>query len=280
MNIDMASLAAMNHNFAHLAIFACGVSQNGRAHRIEIPYIVRNILVVPFVGAGIEVDCDDRVGIEVVTGTFRAIQIRRGIADDEERGFRFQINRRRHPHATAEGFVEVAAIFCEGFFFRCYVALHVTVRCVVRIPNAFVTFFRNRVERPPQFTVIGVISFDEATDAVLAAVGADQHFTVDRNRRHGFGITEFGIGDFGFPKELSGFRVERNQLGIQRAHEQLAVQRSDASVVRTAAECRDRAHFMFVMPELFAGNRVNCVDMVIGCRQEHYAIDDQRCGFH
>ena len=34
------------------------------------------------------------------------------------------------------------------------------------------------------------------------------------------------------------------------------------------------------MPELLAGCRVDRVDMVERRRQEHHAVDDDRCGFH
>jgi hypothetical protein len=138
----------------------------------------------------------------------------------------------------------------------------------------------NRVERPQQLAVLGVERLEEAAHAVLAAVGADQHLALDDGGRHRFRVALFRIGDLRLPQQLAGLRVERDELGVERAHEQPVALDRDAPVVRTAAKRRDRTHLVLVVPVFLAGRRVDRVHVVERRRQEHHAVDDDRRGLH
>ena len=70
----------------------------------------------------------------------------------------------------------------------------------------------DRVEVPHELAGLGVVGADEAADAVLAAVGADQDLAVDGGRRHGLAVAELGIGDVGLPDQAAGLCVERDEL--------------------------------------------------------------------
>ena len=111
VHVDVAGLAAVDHDVDHLAALVLRLGQDRRADRVEVPDVVRDVLEVPLVGAGVEVDRDDRVGVQVVA---RAARRRTGpgdgIADDEEHGVRLLVDRGRHPHAAAERLVEVAVL--------------------------------------------------------------------------------------------------------------------------------------------------------------------------
>ena len=158
--------------------------------------------------------------------------------------------------------------------------MHVAAGRVVDRPHAFVALVGDRVERPQQLAVGGVERLDEAAHAVLAAVGADQHLAVDDRGRHRFRIALLRIGDLRFPQQLAGLGVERDELGVDRAHEQLAALDRDAAVVVAAADGDDRPQLVLVVPELLARRRVDRVDVVERRRQEHDAVDDDRRGFH
>ena len=82
------------------------------------------------------------------------------------------------------------------------------------------------------------------------------------------------------PQQLAGLRIQRNQLGVERAHVQRTAFHGDAAVVRAAAVGGDRSHLVLVVPELLTGNRVDGVDVVEGGRQEHHAVDHDRRGLH
>ena len=141
-------------------------------------------------------------------------------------------------------------------------------------------FFGNRVEGPHQLAAGRIESLDEAADAVFTAVGPDQHLAVHHCGRHGFAITFFRVRDLGFPQQLAGLGVERHQLGIQRAHEQLAALDRHAPVVGAAAEGGDRTHLVLVVPELAAGDGVERVHMVERGGHVHHAIDHDRRRLH
>ncbi len=276
----MTGLAAVNDDVDHLAVLVLGLRQYRRADGVQVPDVVGDVLEVPLVRALVEIDGDHRVGVQVVAGTDRAIQVRRRIADDEEYGARLLVDRRRHPHAAAQRLVELAVLFGKRLLFRGDVAVHVATGRVVDGPHAFVARLRDRVERPQQLAVGRVERLDEAANAVLAAVGADQHLAVDDRRRHRFRVALFRIGDLRFPQQLAGLGVERDELGVDRAHEQLAAFDRDAAVVVAAADRDDRAELVLVVPEFLAGHGVDRVDVVERRRQEHHAIDDDGRGFH
>ena len=101
VHVDVARLAAVDCDLAHLAVLAGGLGQDHRRHRVEVPDVVRDVLVMALVGALVEVDGDDRVGVQVVARALGAVQVGARIADNEEDRVRFLVDRRRHPHTAA-----------------------------------------------------------------------------------------------------------------------------------------------------------------------------------
>ena len=231
-----------------------------------------DVLGVPLVGAGVQIHRNHRIGVEVVARPFRAIQVGRGIADHEEDGACLQVDRRVHPHAAAQRLVERAVLRQLGLFGG-DVALHVAAGGVVLGPDAFMAFFGDGVERPQQLARRRFESLDEAANAVLAAVRADQHLAVYHRGRHGFAVAFFRIGDLGFPQQLAGLGFQRHQLGIERSHEELVPFDGHAPVVGAAAEGGDGTHLVLVVPELLAGDRIQRVHVVERGGHEHHAVD-------
>ena len=227
MHVDVTGLAAVDRDRDHLAGLVLGFGQDHRADRVQIPHVVGDVLEVGLVGAGVQIDRDDRVGVQVVAGTDVAVQVGRGVAHHEVHGPGLPVDRRRHPHAAAQGLVEAAALSASRSAFSLAMS-----RCMLRPvascvrPHALVALLGDGVERPQQLAALGVEGLDEAADAVLAAVGADQHLAVHHDRSHGFGVALLGIGDLGLPQHLAGLRVERHQLGVERAHVEHVVGRS------------------------------------------------------
>ena len=141
-------------------------------------------------------------------------------------------------------------------------------------------FLGDGVEGPQQLARRRVIGFDKPTNTVFATIGTDQNLTVNDRGRHGFAVTFFGIRNFGLPQNFAGFGVQRYQLGIQCAHEQLATFNRNATVVGPATEGGDRPHFVFVVPKLLTGHGIQRIDMVVGGCHVHDAVHhDGRC-FH
>ena len=193
----MAGLAAMNDNVDHLAARVFRLRQDRRADRVQIPDVMRDVLRMPLVRALVEIDGDQRIGVQVVARTNCTVKVRRWIAGDEIHGARLEIDRRRHPHAAAERLIERRVLRVGGLF-GVDVPMHVTAGQVILRPHAF-ALFGNRVERPQQVAVLRVVGLHEAANAVLAAVRADQHLAVDDGRRHRFRIAFVGISDLLLP---------------------------------------------------------------------------------
>ena len=235
---------------------------------------MRNVLEVADVLAGVEIERDERVGIEVVAGADRAVEVGRGIADDEIDALRRQVDRRILPHAAAERLVGVAVLGERRLLGR-DVAMHVAAGGVVGRPNAD-RVLGDGVEGPEQLAVLGVVGLDEAADAVFAAVGADQDFAVDGGRRHRLAVALLGIGELLLPDDSAGLGVERDQLGVERADIDLVVIDGDAAIVGAAAEGRDRAELGLEVPDLLAGLGVERVDVAERRGDIHHAVDDDR----
>ena len=145
----------------------------------------------------------------------------------------------------------------------------------VRRPNAD-GVLGNGVEAPDELAILGVIGLDEAADAILAAVGADQDFAVDGGRRHRLAIALLGIADLFLPDDGAGLGVERDELRVERADIHLVVIDRDAAVVRTAAEGRHRTELRLVVPNLLAGLGVERVHVAIRRGDVHDAVNNDR----
>ena len=215
MHVDITGLAGVHDGGNHLAGLVGRVDQHGRAYGVEIPDVMGDVLEVADVLARLQIERDERVGIEVVARPDRAVEIGRGIADDEIDPLRRQIDRRILPHPAAQRLVGVA-VLRQRRLLGVDVAVHVAPGRVLGRPNAD-GVLRDGVEAPDELAVLGVVGLDEAADAVLAAVGADQDLAVDGGRSHRLAVALLGIADLLRPDLGAGLGVERDELGVEGA---------------------------------------------------------------
>ena len=235
---------------------------------------MRDVLEVADVLAGVQIDRDERVGVEVVAGADCAVEVGRGIADHEIDALVGEIDRRILPNAAAERLVRVA-VLGQRRLLGLDVAVQVASGRVLGRPDAD-GVLGDRVESPEQLAVLGVVGLDEAADAVFAAVGADQDLAVDSGRGHRFAIALLRIADLLLPDDRTGLGVERDQLRVERADIDPVVVDRDAAVVRAAAEGRDRTELGLEVPDFGAGLGVERVDVAVRGGDVHHAVDDDR----
>src|SRR6185312_17446067 len=57
------------------------VQQHAFIGRIEIPDVVRNLLVIPFQFPGVRIESHNAIRVKIVAGTIRAVEIGRGISN-------------------------------------------------------------------------------------------------------------------------------------------------------------------------------------------------------
>ena len=173
----MAGFATMDHTGNRVPGFVLHVHQDRRAHSVQIPHVMGDVLKMPAVFAGIQIDRDQRVGVQVVSGALCAIQVRRRVTHHKEDGAGFQVDGRVHPDTTTQGLVE-AAVAGQLRLLGGNVAVHIATGRIVLGPDAFVAFFRDGVEGPDQVPGLDVKGFDESADTVFATVGSNQNLAV------------------------------------------------------------------------------------------------------
>ncbi len=276
MDIDEARLPGMDHRGHRRPVLVLGIDQDRRTDRIEIPHVMRDILEVADIFAGIEIDRDQAVGVEIVARAHRAVEIGRGIADHEIDAPRGEIDRRVLPHPAAETLVGIAELLERRFFGR-DVAVQVMAGRILGRPDAD-RVFGDGIEGPEQLAGLGVERLDEAADPVFAAIGADQDLPIDRGRGHRLAVALLGIGDVGLPDHLAGLGIEGDQLGIEGGEIDHVAIDGDAAVVGPAAIDGDRSERMLVVPEFGAGAGIERIDVIEGGGDVHHAIDHDRRG--
>jgi hypothetical protein len=78
------------------------------------------------------------------------------------------------------------------------------------------------------------------------------------------------------PNDGASLGVERDQLRVEGADIDPVLIDGDAAIVRSAAEGRDRAQLGLVMPDFRAGLGVERIDVAIGRRDVHDAVNNDR----
>ena len=138
------------------------VGEHGHLRRVVVELVVRRELVIPLQLAGIGVERDDAVAVQVVAEPHAAVPIRRGVAGAPEREIRLGIVGGRVPDRGAALAPRVAG-----------------PRVV-----AGLAWRRDRVEAPSLLARLRVERGDVAADPHVAAGRADDHFVLDDVRRH------------------------------------------------------------------------------------------------
>ena len=84
------------------------------------------------------------------------------------------------------------------------------------------------------------------------------------------------LGDLDVPERAAGLRVDRDEVRVERAHEQRVAEDREAAVVGAAADLDVRRDGVLVDPEDAAGLRVERDHVVRPLREVHDAVDDER----
>ena len=214
------------HHFGGLAL-PVQVHQHRDLNRVVIVGVVRRELEMPLERAGVRVECDHRVGVQVVAGALIGVPVRTRIADAPVGEIEFRVVRPGDPHRATAVFPGVAG---PGI-----------------VPGLAGSW--NRVEAPRFFSRFRVEGRDEAADAELGPADADDHFVFHDERGHRDRVRQLHVGNGDVPEWMAVFRVDRDQMRVERAHEHGVAQDRDASVVGAAADPRLGHRRVPVLPE-------------------------------
>ena len=137
------------------------VREHGRRGAVVVPQIVMDLLEVPLVGAGLQVERDDRHGEQIVAAALCAVVVRTGVASRDVNHPEVGIDRRMRPNRRAA--------VLPGIAFP---------RVVAKLART-----RNRPELPDFLAGLRVVGAELPADARLAAANADVHEAVVIDRR-------------------------------------------------------------------------------------------------
>jgi len=182
---------------------------------------------------------ENAIGIEIVAGAQTRIP-RSCIPDAPIDRVEFGIERARQPCRAAAVLPCVAAVF-PGLGTG-------LARC------------RDRVCAPQPLAVLGIVTLDIAANAVFTTGNADDQHAVRNQRgdRHRVAVLE--VDRVRAPDFLTGLRIERDDIGIERRTEQTTIEDGDSSIDDTAA-CDPRCLcgvLDHLLPQLPAGERIEC----------------------
>src|SRR2546428_1909136 len=94
----------------------------------------------------------------------------------------------------------------------------------------------NRVEPPRALARVRFVRIDEAANAVLAARDSDDDLVFHDQWRASEAEALIRVRRGHVPAHATGLRIERNDVSIERAHEDAIAKRGETAILRAAAE--------------------------------------------
>ena len=131
------------------------------------------------------------------------------------------------------------------------------------------------MEAPDLFARLHIECRNEAADAHVAAGRTDDHLVLDDQRRVRNGVSLGRARDGRIPDQPAAFGVDREQMRVDRAHEERVAKDSEPAIDAAAAGSRVRRGLMRVRPEHTARDRVEGDDIVGRLNGIENAIDDE-----
>lgn len=258
--VQLARLALHDPDEARLGrmeqqLLAAALEQHRLVRRVEIPDVVRQFLGRPLQFAGVGIQRDHRVGVQVVALAFVAEVIRRGIADAPVQGVGFRVVGAGQPAAAAAGIAGVAGP---------------AVRIVL-----------DGVELPLRRAGVRIERIDLAALRGVAGRRCNDEHIARQGRRRSEVVARLlaRLHDLGLPDFLARLLVQRDQPAVQRREIDLAVANGHAAARRREEDLvDDRVELGLVAPELLAGCGVERLHLVVRGRVIEHAVDDDRRG--
>ncbi len=97
---------------------------------------------------------------------------------------------------------------------------------------AALTGIGDRRETPDALARRRIVGVEEPSRRILAAGNADDHLAVDHERRERRGVADLVVGEHGVPEDAAGRAIEREQVRVERDHEQPMIEHAEAAIHR------------------------------------------------
>ena len=254
-DIDPAGLVDLGDGLAGHAVDR-HIEQHHRIAGVIVPEVMMDLLVVPAVLAGGGVHRDDGHREQIVSRAHRAIEIRSRIGGGEIQETQLRIHGGCLPDCGAAVLPDL----------------------IVPGPGVMAVFAgtRDGVEGPDQAAIVRVVGLDLPADTVFRAGETADDQAVVIEGRAGDGIALLPALCLDRPDGLAALLIERHDLAVELADEDLALAESHAPVGPTAA---DRGEFREqvgpVFPEYSAGLHTQGKDIIRSGADVDHAVMHQ-----
>ena len=238
------------------------VHQHRNLHRVPVVGVMRHKLVMPFQLAGIHVEGDCGIGVQVVAFPNIGVPVRRRVSNAPNQQIELRIKGTRHPGRSA--------------------ALFPGIRMGAGCWPCFMTFFsraRDGIEPPPPLTGLNVVGVQEAAHPVLAAGYTCDHYVLDDERRAGYRVPGLAVGYFHVPQHGTGLRIQGYQVGVHCPDEDTVPQHGHAAIHRIATHVV-RRQAPLVMPVGSPRGRIKGEYVRRWFGNVHNAVHHNRCCFN
>ena len=228
------------------------IDEHGRGDFVPVPRIVPVVLVVRLHGARVGIERDHRTRVEVVAGV-EVARPRTRVANAPERQVELRVVRALNPDRPA------------------------AVLPVVPSPGLgpWLARRRDRIGPPQRLTGLCVEGLDEAPDGELAA-RRPHHDLASHDQRRQRAVVPLVVIVHGLvPDDLARFRVEGDQVGVDRGQIDLVLVERYTPVGRVELE-EVVGQFLLVEPQDVAALRIQRHDLILRRRDEHDAVVDHR----
>src|ERR1700687_2420924 len=207
-NVQKAVAVRFYQEFARLPLVH-GIHENGSFRGVIVKKIVGRELEIPFEFAGLGIQGEYAIGIEIIAGPRPAIEIRSWVAGSPVQRIEFGIVGAGHPGGAA-----AAQIGLPGPTGRAELA-----------------GAGYGPETPHLLTGLRIEGRDEPANAVVAAGCADENFAVHDEGSAGGAVVFVALGVRDVPEEMAGAHIQAEQMSVVRFQEDPGVPDSIATVV-------------------------------------------------
>ena len=206
-HVEEAVAIAVEQQLARLAAER-GVDEHRRLGRVPVVQVVRRELEVPLQLAGVRIEREDRVRVEVVALALVAVVVGTRIAGRPVEQARFGIVGAGQPGGGAA----------------------VLDRLADPRLRAGLAGRGHGPEPPHALAGRGPVRVEESADALVAARDAGDHQIVDDERRAGGAVVLAVVGHLDVPQQLTGEAVQRDQVRVVGLQEHAIAEHGHAAV--------------------------------------------------
>ena len=212
---------------------------------------------MPFQRAGVRVERHEGIRVEVVARTVGAVKIRIGIARAPVDEVQIGVVRAGLPRGPAAARPRIDLF---------------GPRLAARLARS-----GHGPEPPDLLAILRIVGVEKSANRVFSSGDAHDDLVLDDERRDGAGVALLVVGQLDVPHGLAGPGVERDEVRVERGHEQAIAVDREAAIHEAAAHLERllRRQLILIAPELLPGSAVDGPGVVERAGRVQHAVHDE-----